>query len=110
VLAGVVIGCRPAGALWELTVLTSGATLMARLPDAAPAGQRVVLTAVDPPRFGQDGAAVPRGHAEQASRAVAGRDGSAGRDGAGRDGAGRDGAGRDGMAGPDRAGRAGVQR
>jgi ABC-type Fe3+/spermidine/putrescine transport system ATPase subunit len=110
VLAGVVIGCRPAGALWELTVLTSGATLMARLPDAAPAGQRVVLTAVDPPRFGQDGAAVPRGQAEQASRAVAGRDGSAGRDGAGRDGAGRDGAGRDGMAGPDRAGRAGVQR
>jgi molybdate transport system ATP-binding protein len=62
VLTGVVTGSRPAGALWELTVRTAGGTLTARLADAVPPGQEIVLTAVDPPRFGADGVAlVPSG-------------------------------------------------
>ncbi len=72
VLAGVVATCRPAGALWELTVRAAGATLVARLPEAAPAGHELVLTAVDPPCFGPDGAAVAAGQpaaAQEAGRA-----------------------------------------
>jgi len=60
VLAGVVTGCRPAGALWEVTVRVSGsrATVVARLPEAAPSEQEIALTALDPPCFGPDGTAV----------------------------------------------------
>jgi molybdate transport system ATP-binding protein len=60
VLAGAVTGCRPAGALWEVTVRVagSGATVIARLPEAAPSDQEIVLTVLDPPCFGPDGTAV----------------------------------------------------
>jgi len=61
VLAGTVTLCRPAGALWEITARTgagSRATLVARLPEAAPAGQDIVLTVIEPPCFGLDGTAV----------------------------------------------------
>jgi len=61
VVAGTVTRARPAGALWEVTVLTgagSRATMVARLPEAAPAGQDIVLTVLEPPCFGLDGAAV----------------------------------------------------
>jgi len=57
VLAGVVTGCRPAGALWEVTVEVAGVTVPVRLPDPAPAGRDLVITAVDPPWFGPDAAA-----------------------------------------------------
>jgi molybdate transport system ATP-binding protein len=59
VLAGVVTSCRPAGALWEIAVMASDVTVTARLPEATPAGREVQITAIDPPRFGPDGAAVP---------------------------------------------------
>jgi len=61
VLSGTVTRCRPAGALWEITVRTSAgsrATLVARLPEAAPTGQDIVLTILEPPCFGLDGTAV----------------------------------------------------
>ena len=58
VLAGVVSSCRPAGALWEVAIRTAGATVTGRLPEPAPTGQELVLTAVSPPCFGADGAAV----------------------------------------------------
>ena len=57
VLTGQVTRCRPAGALWEVTVSVGGAAVVARLADAAGTGQEIVLTAVDPPWFGPDGAA-----------------------------------------------------
>jgi ABC-type sulfate/molybdate transport systems ATPase subunit len=64
VLDGTVMLSRPAGALWEITVRTGagiGATLVARLPEAAPNGQQIVLTVLEPPCFRQDGAAVGAG-------------------------------------------------
>ena len=74
VLAGIVSSCRPAGALWEVAIRTADATVTGRLPEAAPAGQELVLTAVDPPCFAADGsatgaAAAPAGEDESAQRA-----------------------------------------
>lgn len=59
VLSGVVIACRPAGALWEVGVRVAEATVTVRLPDPAPVGAEIVITATDPPCFGPDGAAAP---------------------------------------------------
>lgn len=94
VLAGVVTGCRPAGALWETTVrlgdLATGGvrtggevcdgeisggvgagadrvggvgadgeiSVTGRLPERQVVGNELVLTAIDPPWFGSDGAAL----------------------------------------------------
>ena len=59
VLAGTVVGCRPAGAGWEAVLATGTAEVTCRLPERpAQAGGRMVVTAVDPPWFRPDGAAV----------------------------------------------------
>jgi ABC-type sulfate/molybdate transport systems ATPase subunit len=55
VLAGVVTSCRPAGALWEVTITTGSATATGRLPEAVAPGREFALTAIDPPVFGADG-------------------------------------------------------
>ncbi len=60
VLAGAVSACRPAGARWEITILTAGAQVTGRLAEPAAIGSDLVLTAVDPPCFGPDGQAVAR--------------------------------------------------
>lgn len=60
VLAGQVTACRAAGALWEVTMLLRPdrePQVTARLPESHPVGQELVVTAVDPPRFGADAAA-----------------------------------------------------
>jgi molybdate transport system ATP-binding protein len=59
VLAGTVTACRPAGAGWEADLATGGAVVTCRLPERlAQAGDPLVVTVVDPPWFGPDGAAV----------------------------------------------------
>ena len=58
VLEGTVTGGRPSGALWEITIHAAGATIVARLPEAAPAGLELALTVLDPPCFSPDGMAV----------------------------------------------------
>jgi ABC-type sugar transport system ATPase subunit len=59
VLGGIVTACRPAGGGWEAGLLTQGTTVTCRLTDdPAPVGDRFVVTALDPPYFGADGAAV----------------------------------------------------
>jgi ABC-type sulfate/molybdate transport systems ATPase subunit len=77
VLAGVVTSCRPAGARWEIAVKTGDVTMTARLPEAAPAGRELEITATDPPCFGPDGTAVPgrptRASLTAASAAASGR-------------------------------------
>lgn len=55
VLSGLVAACRPAGALWEISVRTADAVVTGRFPDPAPVGAEMVITATDPPRFGPDG-------------------------------------------------------
>jgi ABC-type sulfate/molybdate transport systems ATPase subunit len=57
-LAGVVTACRPAGALWEVSLRTSGASVKGRLPDPAPEGSELTVTVTDAPWFGPDGSAV----------------------------------------------------
>jgi ABC-type sulfate/molybdate transport systems ATPase subunit len=61
VLTGAVTACRPAGAGWEADLRVGDAMITCRLPDkpAAAAGE-LVVTALDPPCFGPDGAARPR--------------------------------------------------
>ncbi|HEY2443198.1 MAG TPA: ABC transporter ATP-binding protein [Streptosporangiaceae bacterium] len=60
VLAGPMTACRPAGAGWEVDLQVGPATVVARLADPpAPADGRLVLTALDPPRFGPTGTALP---------------------------------------------------
>jgi len=67
VLTGQVVACRPAGAGWEATIDVAGGVLAVRLPDKPPDGagygdgpdsraERIVLTVLDPPYFGPDGA------------------------------------------------------
>lgn len=58
VLSGVVTACRPAGVLWEIGVRIGDVVVAARLPDPAPVGAEMVITAKDPPCFGPDGAAL----------------------------------------------------
>jgi ABC-type sulfate/molybdate transport systems ATPase subunit len=59
VLAGVVTACRPAGGGWEADLSTQGTTIGCRLPDKpADVGGSFIVTALDPPYFGADGAAI----------------------------------------------------
>ena len=60
VLAGVMTAGRPAGASWEADLRVGESMITCRLPGrpAAPGGE-LVLTALDPPCFGPDGAALP---------------------------------------------------
>ena len=59
VLTGMVTGCRPSGAGWEADLAVGATTITCRLPERlAEAGGELVVTAVDPPWFGPDGAAV----------------------------------------------------
>jgi ABC-type sulfate/molybdate transport systems ATPase subunit len=59
VLAGTVAASRPAGAGWETDLQVAGAVATCRLPERpVPAGGRLVVTALRPPCFGPDGAAV----------------------------------------------------
>ncbi len=67
VVTGRVQSCRPAGAGWEVAIDVAGTILTVRLPDKPQAGAgygdgadsgagQVVLTLLDPPYFGPDGA------------------------------------------------------
>jgi molybdate transport system ATP-binding protein len=59
VLSGIVAACRPAGAGWAADLVTGDATVTCRLAERpAPAGGELVVTALDPPWFGPDGAAI----------------------------------------------------
>jgi ABC-type sulfate/molybdate transport systems ATPase subunit len=60
VLTGVIAASRPAGASWETDLRVGDSMITFRLPDkpAAPGGE-LVLTALDPPCFWPDGAALP---------------------------------------------------
>ncbi|HEX7996553.1 MAG TPA: ATP-binding cassette domain-containing protein [Streptosporangiaceae bacterium] len=55
VLTGMVTSCRPAGALWEVTITTGTATVTGRLSEPVANRQELVLTALRPPVFGTDG-------------------------------------------------------
>jgi ABC-type sulfate/molybdate transport systems ATPase subunit len=60
VLEGTVRASRPAGAGWEADVDTRGSVITCRLADKPPApGGRLVVTVLQPPYFGPDGAALP---------------------------------------------------
>ncbi len=65
VLTGTVAGCRPAGAGWEADVRVADTVIICRLPDKPPASGQFAVTALDPPYFGPDGAAVPAARPEQ---------------------------------------------
>jgi ABC-type sulfate/molybdate transport systems ATPase subunit len=60
VLDGMVTSCRPAGALWEVTVMTGAATVTGRFPEPVANRREFVFTAIEPPVFGSDGASVAR--------------------------------------------------
>ncbi|HEX5293659.1 MAG TPA: ABC transporter ATP-binding protein [Streptosporangiaceae bacterium] len=68
VLTGLVTGGRPSGAVWEADLRIGTAAVTCRLPDRPDgADGALVVTALDPPCFGADGAAVPGpGHAQPA--------------------------------------------
>jgi ABC-type sulfate/molybdate transport systems ATPase subunit len=56
VLTGTVAAHRPAGAGWEADLRVDGTMITCRLPDRPAAnGGELVVTAIDPPRFGPDG-------------------------------------------------------
>lgn len=59
VLTGTISGGRPAGAVWEADLLVGTAEITCRLAGRPAAGTgELVVTALDPPCFGPDGAAV----------------------------------------------------
>jgi ABC-type sulfate/molybdate transport systems ATPase subunit len=59
VLTGTVAACRPAGAGWEADLAIGEAKVVCRLPERlAPVGGELAVTALDPPWFGPDGAAL----------------------------------------------------
>ncbi len=59
VLTGIVAACRPAGAGWEADLAIGPTTITCRLQERlAEVGGELVVTAVDPPWFGTDGAAI----------------------------------------------------
>ncbi len=61
VLAGRVLACRPAGAGWEAEIQAGGGSIRCRLADRpAHDGGELVITLLDPPCFGPDGALLPR--------------------------------------------------
>ena len=60
VLAGTVIACRPSGVGWEADLRVGQAVIICRLTDRPTAEDgRLVVTALEPPCFGPDGAALP---------------------------------------------------
>jgi ABC-type sulfate/molybdate transport systems ATPase subunit len=60
VVTGTMTGCRPSGAGWEADVRVGEPVIVCRLPDPpAASGGQLVVTALDPPLFGPDGAALP---------------------------------------------------
>ncbi len=64
VLTGRVAACRPAGAGWEAELAIGETTVVCRLPERlTSAGGELVVTVLDPPWFGPDGAAIDRGAA-----------------------------------------------
>ncbi|HEY3981918.1 MAG TPA: ATP-binding cassette domain-containing protein [Streptosporangiaceae bacterium] len=68
VLTGIITGGRPSGAVWEADLLIGTAEMTCRLADRpGRADGALVVTALDPPCFGADGAAVPGpGHGQPA--------------------------------------------
>jgi ABC-type sulfate/molybdate transport systems ATPase subunit len=59
VLTGAVAACRPAGAGWETDLAVGAEVITCWLPERpGQAGDELAVTAVDPPWFGPDGAAV----------------------------------------------------
>ncbi|MBV9854198.1 MAG: ABC transporter ATP-binding protein [Streptosporangiaceae bacterium] len=61
VLAGTVAACRPSGAGWEADLRIGDVVIACRLGDKPPPpGGELTVTALDPPCFGPDGAALPR--------------------------------------------------
>ncbi len=61
VLTGTVTACRPAGAGWEADLAVGAEVITCRLPDRpGQVGDELAVTAIDPPCFGPDGAAVAR--------------------------------------------------
>jgi molybdate transport system ATP-binding protein len=64
VLTGTVTACRPAGAGWEADLRVGEAAITCRLPDKPPSAGDFIVTALDPPLFGPDGAIVPAAPAD----------------------------------------------
>jgi molybdate transport system ATP-binding protein len=58
VLTGIVTGGRPSGAVWEADLRIGPAEVTCRLADRPADAGDLVVTALDPPCFGADGAAV----------------------------------------------------
>jgi molybdate transport system ATP-binding protein len=58
VLTGIVTGGRPSGAVWEADLRVGPAEVTCRLADRPDGAGDLVVTALDPPCFGADGAAV----------------------------------------------------
>jgi len=59
VLTGTVAACRPAGAGWEIDLQLPGSVVTCRLAGRpGPVGSQLGVTALDPPLFGPDGAAI----------------------------------------------------
>ncbi len=106
VLAGRVTSCRPAGALWEITIMAGDTPVTGRLSEPVATGQDLVLTAIDPPVF------VPGGGSGSGDGDPADEVAGPGRSGAGPAGAGagpaRTGAGRGGAGGGPRSPGAGA--
>lgn len=76
VISGVVSRCRPAGAQWDVELRAGGLSVTARLPEAVPAGQELEVTAISPPCFAADGAAIawrPSGTAAGTAAGLAGQ-------------------------------------
>jgi molybdate transport system ATP-binding protein len=64
VISGVVSACRPAGALWEVSLRTAGVTVTGRVLEPVPVDQEMTVTVTDPPGFRPDGLAVACDQAE----------------------------------------------
>ena len=61
VLTGQIMACHPAGASWDVQVRTGTGAIRVLLPDRpATEGGELVITLLDPPCFGPDGAAQVR--------------------------------------------------
>jgi ABC-type sulfate/molybdate transport systems ATPase subunit len=74
VLTGTILACRPAGVGWELDLQVAGAAVTCRLADRPVAvGGVLVVTAIDPPRFGPDGTALRVAGAPEVPQPAAGR-------------------------------------
>jgi molybdate transport system ATP-binding protein len=76
VLTGTLTGSRPAGAGWEVDLQLATTSVTCRLADrpVTDAGQ-LTLTAIDPPMFGAEGAAVARSRSSATARSDAGESG-----------------------------------